>query len=409
MKVINELHLEYVHGSSNKFYTLVLLENADGTFSTAFNYGPRGRPRSWDFKVKSTDHTRAQSEFDKIATEKRAKGYQDVPWPIPSIYHYPGAARPGQAGSVPAPSPAPVQAPRPVSPAAAVPVFPAQLAGETKGVNRALAQPGRYAVEQKYDGVRALITFLPDKTIVIRNRYGENKGRLSNTPRLEAALRELAEWVPGLWQGSVIDGELVGKTWNETMHLLGGAGRNESGLRFVSFDLPYLAGEDLRSLTWTERRTRLELVARHFAEPIELVGLLQPTVDLAELIWQAGGEGLIVKDRTASYRPGDRSAWGKIKKVVTTEAVIMGFASTDSRNASTFGALEVGQYRHGKLVKICALAGMSDQERKSLASPKMIGSVVEFKHHGQTESSYRDPRYVRARPDKKAEDCVWPG
>jgi hypothetical protein len=45
MKLHAEAYLEYTYGSSNKFYSLALLENEDGSWSAAFNYGPIGPAR----------------------------------------------------------------------------------------------------------------------------------------------------------------------------------------------------------------------------------------------------------------------------------------------------------------------------------------------------------------------------
>ena len=44
-------------------------------------------------------------------------------------------------------------------------------------------------------------------------------------------------------------------------------------LRFVAFDVPILAGVDLRPLPWQDR---LELLAEAFALPLELSPLVQP-------------------------------------------------------------------------------------------------------------------------------------
>jgi hypothetical protein len=51
------------------------------------------------------------------------------------------------------------------------------------------------------------------------------------------------------------------------MAALTGSKRHGESLRFVAFDLLYLAGVDLRSLPWRARRERLELLAQAFEPP----------------------------------------------------------------------------------------------------------------------------------------------
>src|SRR4051794_37364065 len=65
-----------------------------------------------------------------------------------------------------------------------------------------------------------------------------------------------------MWDGTVLDGELIAGRFAGTMAALHGSRRFRDDLRFVVFDVPYLAGADLRRLSWEERRERLELLAQ---------------------------------------------------------------------------------------------------------------------------------------------------
>jgi ATP-dependent DNA ligase len=60
---------------------------------------------------------------------------------------------------------------------------------------------------------------------------------------------------------------------------------HRASLRFVVFDVPVLAGVDLRGLPWQDRRERLELLARAFDAPFELSRVVEPSRGLA------GGHG----------------------------------------------------------------------------------------------------------------------
>jgi len=79
----------------------------------------------------------------------------------------------------------------------------------------------------------------------------------------------------------------------------------------VVFDVPFLAGADLRGLPWQDRRDRLELLSRAFAEPYELSPVIEPSVALALDMAQGRLEGIVLKDRQGSYRDGSRRGWSQ--------------------------------------------------------------------------------------------------
>lgn len=126
-------------------------------------------------------------------------------------------------------------------------------------------------------------------------------------------LRRLGEYLPLLYRGTVLDGELVAGRFHSTMAALTGSRRFRADLRFVVFDVPYLAGTDLRHLPWHERRQRLELLALAFEPPYELSALVEPSADLARQIADGDIEGVVLKDRSSTYRAGSRSGWSKLK------------------------------------------------------------------------------------------------
>ena len=96
------------------------------------------------------------------------------------------------------------------------------------------------------------------------------------------------------------------------MSALLGSKRFRPSLRFVVFDVPVLLGADLRGLAWHERRDRLELLARAFDVPLELSPLVEPSVSLVEDMADGRLEGIILKDRTSTYRDGTRVGWSKV-------------------------------------------------------------------------------------------------
>jgi ATP-dependent DNA ligase len=96
-------------------------------------------------------------------------------------------------------------------------------------------------IEPKVDGVRGLLAFLPDQNIETRNRRGVRRDWLRGDA-FEAGLRRLAGRLPILWDGTVLDGELIAGRFAGTMAALHGSHRFRAQLRFVVFDVPFLAG-----------------------------------------------------------------------------------------------------------------------------------------------------------------------
>jgi ATP-dependent DNA ligase len=195
-----------------------------------------------------------------------------------------------------------------------VPTVTPQLVGNNglRALRLAVTDPERFACEPRVDGVRGLVVYQPDGTIETRNRRGERRDWLRGDA-FEGGLRRLADRLPILWHGTVLDGELIADRFAGTMAALLGSKRHRDQLRFVVFDVPVLAGVDLRSLPWQERRERLELLAQAFDVPLELSPLVEQSRGLVEAMEDGRLEGIVLKDRTAPYRDGSRVGWTKLK------------------------------------------------------------------------------------------------
>jgi bifunctional non-homologous end joining protein LigD len=176
----------------------------------------------------------------------------------------------------------------------------------------AICDPQRYAVEPKVDGVRGLLEYLDDGRLEMRNRRGEWRDWL-RSDEFAAGIRRLGARLPLVWRGTILDGELTTGRFATTMSALQGSSRHRPSLRFVVFDVPVLAGVDLRRLPWRERRDRLELLAQAFEVPVVLSRLVEPSVGLVEQMTGGALEGIVLKDREAPYRNGSRIGWAKVK------------------------------------------------------------------------------------------------
>nr|WP_231127420.1 RNA ligase family protein [Motilibacter aurantiacus] len=169
-----------------------------------------------------------------------------------------------------------------------------------------------WAVEVKLDGWRATVT-VDDRGLRVRSRTGRE---------VTAALPELAGLVPALGGRTlVLDGELVaGRGTAADFYALGPrmARRRapSTGCRvtFVAFDLLWLDGRDLCAQPYGERRRQLEELA--FQGPCwqTSASFDCPAEDLLSVCEERDLEGVVVKHRDSTYRPGARSRdWVKLK------------------------------------------------------------------------------------------------
>jgi bifunctional non-homologous end joining protein LigD len=195
-----------------------------------------------------------------------------------------------------------------------VPAVLPQLVGNSgfRALATAIDDPTRYAIEPKVDGVRGLITYQPDGSIEARNRGGKLRDWFRD-PVFRDGLARLAQRLPLIRRGTVLDGELTAGRFSATMAAIYGSRTHAAALRLVVFDVPFLAGVDLRDEPWEARRERLELLARAFDYPFELSPVVEPSQALAVDMQSGDLEGIVLKDRQSRYRGGSRAGWSKVK------------------------------------------------------------------------------------------------
>ncbi len=213
--------------------------------------------------------------------------------------------------------------------------------------------------EPKYDGIRALVEITPDQRAPVRlwSRVGNDK--TAQFPDLVAALTRYARKLKG---PVLLDGEIVALDENgepagfqrlqNRIHLTASTTRSAAGrVAFIAFDILRDGDEDLRPLTLTERRMRLDRVFRNPGSPIlrrsEVVA--NDGRALHRQAVERGWEGLVAKDAASVYHSGKRTRdWRKLKLLYEQEFVVGGW--TDARTTGRpFGALLVGYYKDGGL------------------------------------------------------------
>jgi ATP-dependent DNA ligase len=235
----------------------------------------------------------------------------------------------------------------------APPLLP-QLARSAK----ALPTGDGWSFEPKWDGFRA-IAFVDGGEVYLQSRNGRPLTRY---------FPELA-FPPGRY---VLDGEIVlfdarGRqdfdALGQRIHPAESRIRmlaEQTPTRFIAFDLLADGDDVLLELPQHERRRLLE---KRVDAPLDLT----PTVfdpDGAQE-WLEGAEGVVAKEMSAPYRPGERTGMLKIKRIRTIDAVVMGWRP--GKEEGTVGSLILALYdESGELRTVGHTSGFSAKEKREL-------------------------------------------
>jgi len=226
-----------------------------------------------------------------------------------------------------------------------------------------LPQGNEWRYEPKWDGFRTIV-FRDGDDVYLQSRNGRPMNRYfpEVIPHVQALPRERL----------VLDGELIVVVDGiQEFDLLGqrihpAKSRVEMLAReypaaFVAFDLLAAGDERLLEVPYDERRSRLEAVVE---PPVELT----PMTDDREgaRTWLTGrSEGVIAKDGTCPYRPGERVGMMKIKRIRTLDAVVMAFRL--GKHEGTLGSLILGLYDDaGDLHVVGHTSGFTAKQKREL-------------------------------------------
>lgn len=263
---------------------------------------------------------------------------------------------------------------------------------------RGAIPPSGAIVEPKLDGIRALWI---DGNLVTREGAA-----LLGAEHIAATLRAIEHEaaVPMFLDGEFVAG---GSFPGTVAHLAARGSRGDAGTLHLFDALPMRVwrGEDPCEALQA-RRAKLEALVKPFAnEAVRIVpwAFLTSSREIersaADFIAQ-GGEGVVIKDPLSTYRRKLSGAWQRIKRQLTLDLEVVGYEA-DKRRPFLLGVLIVDH--EGKRVRIGT--GFSDSERLALWRDRenLVGSIHEIAAMERTASgSLRQPRWVRARPDKRS-------
>jgi len=257
-----------------------------------------------------------------------------------------------------------------------------------------------WAYEPKYDGFRAVV-FADGDDVFVQSRNG----------------RPLSRYFPELRFGGgkyVLDGELVilGEDGAEVFDLLQNRIHpaesrinmlaEETPARFRAFDVLAEGRRKLLKLPFSERREALQAVIEGLDDPgsIELTPLVTDVAEALPLL--DSGEGVIAKELSAPYRPGERKGMVKVKRLRTLDCVVVGWRP--GKEEGTVGSLILGLYDDGDLRVVGHTSGLKAKEKRELVETL---APYETGERGSADPSRwaadRELEWVSLRPERVVE------
>jgi bifunctional non-homologous end joining protein LigD len=295
-------------------------------------------------------------------------------------------------------------------------------------------QDNNWIAEKKYDGSRYQILIENNEIRVFSRRI--NVDRTGNCQHIINEIKQL-----NLPSGTILDGEIIHPiNFNNTVSVMNSDPYRSVELQkkigFVEmhiFDIPIYNGIPNRAIL-SERKKLLE---KHFSNKqfkyiLQVKAVKENKQAYYEEIVNNGGEGVILKNLNSVYAIGideaiKNGAWFKVKKLHSYDCVVIGGVEGQGKYAGILGALVIGQFKNGKLAEIGTVSGMSDKLRRNwwqkiqdnkeriitMNGKKHIHLkqdaywIIEIEAQEKAINSYRFPRFIRERTDKKLQECIW--
>jgi ATP-dependent DNA ligase len=138
----------------------------------------------------------------------------------------------------------------------------------------------------------------------------------------------------------------------------------ETPARFRAFDLLAEGRRKLLKQPFEERRAALEALIGGLDDPgsMELTPLVTDADEARPLL--DSGEGVIAKELSAPYRPGERKGMVKVKRLRTLDCVVVGWRP--GKEEGTVGSLILGLYDDGELRVVGHTSSFKAKEKREL-------------------------------------------
>jgi hypothetical protein len=260
--------------------------------------------------------------------------------------------------------------------------------------------PSFFIVEEKFDGVRAIITKKGDDIKVI----SRNGKPYHNFKTIESAARRMEFDFVFDCEIIAIGEESSMKNYQKLTTMLQRKKDNpDFDVRCIVFDVLSLGKGDVTEKSQEERKEILEDI--DLIHPFErssyfLMTEKEKIQKYYEQIMSERGEGVILKDMKRSYKYESRDRWWKIKPIVEDTFVVTDFGFGEGKNnADKIGYLEIDVDGMSNRVG----SGFTDEivDYMTANQDKLIGRKVDIKYTERTrENKLRFPRFIRFRDER---------
>ncbi len=251
--------------------------------------------------------------------------------------------------------------------------FPESVVPMLAKLSKLPASDDGWAVEVKWDGVRAIAYCRPGRLELQTRNLNVVTSQYPEVRRLSRRLGA---------RDAVLDGELVAfdeegrpsferlqQRIHQTEKSVVRRRLKSHPVTYVIFDLLYLEGRNLTSEPYSRRRELLEglaLTGESWQTPAFSTGHAKA---LLEASAEQKLEGLVLKRLDSRYAPGKRNgSWLKVKNLGRQEFVIGGWQEGEGRRRNSLGSILLGYFdEHGELHYAGKVGtGFSDHDLKEL-------------------------------------------
>lgn len=183
-----------------------------------------------------------------------------------------------------------------------------------------------YLMEQKWDGHRVTVAISDTgKTIRAWSRPTRDSEGTMREEGLPRTMPDQIAAVLGRMPDGYYDGEMLvpGGSSSDVAK-----GSNKGNEVYVIFDVLELIGRNVMHESYVARRALLEIALGNAkgSRVVSLATAAEPSAALVQAIWDAGGEGVILKRKASRYVPGARTAdWIKVKAQNHATTTIVGW------------------------------------------------------------------------------------
>lgn len=216
--------------------------------------------------------------------------------------------------------------------------------------------PG-WSYEVKWDGVRC-VARIERGTVSMQSRSGKSNF-VAVAPHVAEQLAQLAD--------CVIDGELVELDADGLSY----GARGERPKSLVVFDVLEVAGQSVRHLPLTDRRTIVRKLLEESGPDLAVSPVFDDGPKLMAWAAEKGIEGIVAKRNDSRYMDGSRTGvWVKLKVRNEQEFVVAGWVEGKNGNAGKIGGLLLAVHDDGRLV-YCGRAGARGEDQAALRAMRV--------------------------------------